>query len=70
MLLKSLLLSSGLLTTAVIHVPTSGMDWDAGTVPLDHANGDKESFRRDSISNALDLELSDVHGVNLTESMS
>lgn len=68
MLMKLLL--PGLMTiTAVTAFPSSKTNAD-GDLVLDMAHGELEVFKRDSILTARDLELAELHGVNMTESKS
>lgn len=67
------LLLPSLLTTAVVRAfpssPELDVDMDVvGDILLDEEYGEFEVFKRDSALDARDLELAEMHGVNLTES--
>lgn len=62
------LLLPGLLTTAAVTALPSPDTSADGDLVIDEAHGELEIFKRDSILTARDLELADLHGVNLTES--
>lgn len=72
MLLK--LLSPVLLAAAVVRAfpsPEQAQNLDVdGDLVLDTVYGEFEVFKRDAVLSARDLELADLHGVNLTESKS
>lgn len=64
-MLPKALLTGLLLTATVMAIPTP----EASTVTgLNDVHGEMEIFKRNSILNARDLELAEIHGVNLTES--
>lgn len=68
MFFNPLLFASSLLATAVVAVPTSGAD--AAIMPRDTADGEMQFLKRDFILGARDLDVADLNGVNMTNSMS
>lgn len=62
-MLFNLLLPSLFAAVTVVAAPAPDTD-----VVLDEAHGEMIKFKRDTILETRDLELAEMHGVNLTES--
>lgn len=66
--MRATVLLSGLLTAIATTAFPSADARAVSDRALDDAHGEIELFKRDAILTARDVELADLHGVNLTES--